>query len=113
MIDLGFGATLPIELDDKLRTYTTNAAANLLINEACALSFEGLQSPDDALHDYGNDDSPAQHASEEAIASFASNIDADLNQIETVEDLEKFESTLTSFISKRGVSSFRASYDMA
>jgi energy-coupling factor transporter ATP-binding protein EcfA2 len=111
LIELGFSATLPIELNEKLRTYTTNAAANLLINEANALSFEDLQSLDDALHDYGNDDSLAQIASEEAIARFAGNIDNDLEQIETIEDLDEFESTLTEFMSKRGVSPSRVSYD--
>lgn len=112
LIELGYGAMLPDELDEKLRTVTTNAAAQLLIDEAYALSFEDLQSLDDAVHDYGNDADLAQNASEEAIASFASNIDDALDQIETIEELDEFENTISRFMNKRGVSSSKVLYDI-
>lgn len=111
LLELGFCTTLPFDLEDKLRATATKAAADLLIDEAYALSFEDLQSLDDAIHDYGNDESLAQHASEQAIASFAGCIESELDQIETIEELDELENTISGFMSKRGVSSSAVMYD--
>lgn len=110
LIELGFDTTLPFELEEKIKTYTTDMTANLLVKYGYSLNFDELQMLDNALHDYGNDQSRARNASQEALKDFISNIDGEIEQIEIIEVLDEFEESLMSLMSKRGVPTSEACY---
>lgn len=112
LIERSFAATLPFELDRRFRTLMTRAAAELLSEHADELNFEDAQSLDEALHSYGNNPVLARRASHDALESLVRNIDQEIRQFNSVEELDDYESTLFSFMKKRSFPTDRAARDI-
>lgn len=112
LLEKSFTCTLPWELEHRFRSVTTRAAAQLLIDYADELSFEDVQSLDDTLHSYGNDEKLAMAASHAAIGSLARNIDHEIRDIETVEELDEYEETLINFMQKRRFPTTSVAFDI-
>jgi len=106
LLERSWGTTLPWQLETRFRELTSEAAAQLLIDHVDELSFEDVQSLDEALHAYGNDAVRALEASYAAMSSLERNVDDEIREIKTIEDLDEYEQTLLEFLNKR---SFRTS----
>lgn len=107
LLERSFGVILPPHLEMRFRTIATVSGARLLSEYARVLSFEDIQSLDEALHSYGNDDSRSTQASHEAFESFAKDISDELSQIDSIEELDQYEENLSEFMRKRGFMSYR------
>lgn len=94
-------ASLPSDLAARFQATVTNAAAGLMSDYSDALSFEDIQSLDESLHTYAADEQIAQTASHEAMSALARNIDAEVSNIETIEELDEFEDNMLKFMRKR------------
>lgn len=110
LIEQGSNTTLQWDLEMHFRDLTSEAAARLLIDRADELSFEDVQSLDDALHTYGNDAMRALEASHAAMESIERNIDQEVCEMKTVEDLDEYEQTIIDLFKKR---SFRTHHVMS
>ncbi len=112
LLERSWGTTLRWQLERRFRDVTSEAAAQLLINSADELSFEDVQSLDEALHTYGNNAARALEASHEAMASIERYVDQEIREIKTVEDLDEYEETLVEFLKKRSFDVGKVVYDI-
>ncbi len=104
LIEKSFSSSLPWQLEKRFRDVITAAAAALLHDYASVLNFEEMQSLDEALHTYGNNDALATEASHAAMECLARGIDSEIRDVETVEDLDEYEENVLAFMKKRNFS---------
>lgn len=112
LLERSWGTTLSWQLEMRFRDVTSEAAARLLIDYADELSFEDVQSLDEALHTYGNDAARALEASHTALASIERYVDQEIREIKTVEDLDEYEQTLLGLLNKRSFRTGSVVYDI-
>ena len=96
---------LPTEVEARVRSVATEAAATMLEKKAMCLPLEDIESMDEALFTYGNDQERAATAVQSAMWTFTRSVDCDLEAITTLEDLDEFERSLLALLEKRGFSS--------
>ncbi|WP_438728248.1 restriction endonuclease [Parasphingorhabdus sp. DH2-15] len=101
LLEKTISVTLPWEVEQRFRTVIMQSTAALLIDSANELSFEDIQSLDDALHSYGDDGELATEASHAAMASLEQNLDDEMHHCDNVAELDEFEENLTSFMRSR------------
>ncbi|WP_156843063.1 nSTAND3 domain-containing NTPase [Novosphingobium aquimarinum] len=96
---------LPTEVEARVRSVATEAAATMLEEKAMCLPLEDIESMDEALFTYGNDQERAATAVQSAMWTFTRSVDCDLEAITTLDDLDEFEGSLLALLEKRGFSS--------
>lgn len=96
---------LPTEMEARVRSVATEAAATMLEKKAMCLPLEDIESMDEALFTYGNDQERAATAVQSAMWTFTRSVDCDLEAITTLDDLDEFERSLLALLEKRGLSS--------
>lgn len=106
ILELSYGVALPYELENRLRETLTQAVAKLLAESADMLSLEDIQSLDAALHDYGYDQSIAMVASHAAMDSVERGIRDELRNLDNVEELDEFETTIVDFFKQRNYDTY-------
>lgn len=112
LLELSFTSGLPWALEERLRTAVTRAAAALLTGWADELSVEDIQSLDEALHLYGNDDELAMRASHAAMESLTHWVESEADSIRWVEDLDEYEANMVAFMSRRSFPTARVEADI-
>jgi energy-coupling factor transporter ATP-binding protein EcfA2 len=101
MLEKSHDTILPGELGRRFRQIATRQGLSLLTDFAPVLSFEDIESLDDALHGYGTDPAGATKASRIALKSIETDIDFDICEIESVEELDEHEQNLLKLMEKR------------
>ena len=96
-----WGCELPYKLENTVRTVVTNATATMLKDFADSLSFEDIQSLVAALRDYWDGGEIVEEATAAAMLAIEEGIASEIEQIETVEELNEFETNLLKFLAKR------------
>lgn len=96
---------LPTEVEARVRSVATEAAATMLETRAMCLPLEDIESMDEALFTHGNDRERATTAVQSAMWTFTRSVDSDLEAITTLDDLDEFERSLLALMKKRGFSS--------
>ena len=92
---------LPSEIEGRLRYVATIKIAAMLEENADDLSFEDIQSLDEALFTYGNNPDVATRAVHEAMRSLARVVDDEVRSITSLDDLEEYEENLVAFMKRR------------
>jgi hypothetical protein len=103
---------LPMDIETRVRSVATEAAAALLEGSAAFLPFEDIESLDEALFSYGNDEKRAVVAVHSAMSTIASGVDGELDAIETLDALDEFEKSLLTLMEKRDFPSERIRRDI-
>ncbi len=93
--------TMTFSLEQRLRETLTTATANLLADYADALSLEEVQSLDTALEDYGIGDVALGEGAKAALQAIEACVPGEIQQIETVEELDQFEEELLNYMKRR------------
>lgn len=112
LLEKSYFCSLPYDLETRFQAAVTNAAANLMTEQSIFLSFEDVQSLDASLHEYGSDEQVAMAASHEAMSALAKNVDSEVSNIETVEELDEFEDSLMTFMRKRNFPTATVAWDI-
>jgi hypothetical protein len=94
--------SLSIEDLEHFEALLTEATANILKNCAYELPFEDIEALDEALFTYGSDPDLARSAIHRALDTFIPDIDVEMEDYGSVDELDEFEKKLRSIISKRG-----------
>jgi hypothetical protein len=92
--------TLTFSLEHRLRETLTVATANMLADHADALSLEEVQSLDAALQDYGHGADALKRAAAAARDAIEICVPAEIDNVETVEELDQFEADLIDYMKK-------------
>lgn len=88
------------DLDFFLRRLT-ELAVDLLTSRADELPFEDIEALDDALFTFGNDADLAQTAVHAALDKFIPEIDSEMSDFGSVDELDEFEKRLRGIINRR------------
>lgn len=94
--------SLPIDDLNHFHDLLTSSAAQLLTERADELPFEDIEALEEALFDYGNDLAAARAAIHAALDSFIPEIDNEMADFGSVDELEQFEDRLKGMIKRRG-----------
>jgi DNA polymerase III delta prime subunit len=92
--------TLTLSLGQRLRETLTTATANMLADHADALSLEEVQSLDTALQDYGHGADALKQAAAAAREAIETCVPGEIDNVETVEELDQFEADLIEYMKK-------------
>lgn len=103
---------LPMDMEVRVRSVATEAAAVLLEERAACLPLEDIESLDEALCTHGNDETRAVTAVHSAMSTITSGVDGDLDAIKTLDALDEFEKSLLTLMEKRGFPSERVRRDI-
>jgi len=103
---------LPDALAARFQSVMTRTAAIYLVEFAMSMSFEDFAVFDEELHIYADDEQTALGASREALGNIADHIESELSELNNVEDLEEFESSLIALMVERGVDTLSVSYEI-
>lgn len=98
---------LPTDIEGRVRSVATEAAAVLLEGGAACLPLEDIESLDEALFSHGNDEKRAVAAVHSAMSTITSGVDGDLDAIKTLDALDEFEKSLLTLMEKRDFPSER------
>lgn len=93
---------LPTEVETRVRSVATEAAATMLEKKAMCLPLEDIESMDEALFTHGNDQERAAIAVQSAMWTFTRSLDSDLEAITTLDDLDEFETSVLALMERRG-----------
>ena len=93
---------LPTEVETRVRSVATEAAATMLEKKAICLPLEDIESMDEALFTHGNDQERAAIAVQSAMWTFTRSVDSDLEAITTLDDLDEFERSVLALMERRG-----------
>ncbi|MBL7238317.1 hypothetical protein IFJ82_06335 [Novacetimonas hansenii] len=93
---------LPTEVETRVRSVATEAAATMLEKKAMCLPLEDIESMDEALFTHGNDQERAAIAVQSAMWTFTRSVDSDLEAITTLDDLDEFERSVLALMERRG-----------
>jgi hypothetical protein len=105
--------SLPMDVSYKLQKIVTDAACNLLVNCAGNFSFEDIKYLDEALQNYGTDAVLFVSSVSFALDAFVSDLDSELSNFSTVDEIDEFEEELTELLQKRAISIKYSSEDLA
>ena len=93
---------LPTEVETRVRSVATEAAATMLEKKAMCLPLEDIESMDEALFTHGNDQKRAAIAVQSAMWTFTLSVDSYLEAITTLDDLDEFERSVLALMERRG-----------
>lgn len=94
--------TLPFDEENHIHSIITNAAARLLVDYAAEMPFEDLSALDESLFNYGFDISVAENAIHAALDAFIPEIDNEMADFGSIDELDEFADNLKELIKKRG-----------
>lgn len=94
--------SLPLQELDHFHGLLTVATANLLNTYAYELPFEDIEALDEALFAYGSDPIVAKEAIHAALNTFLPEIDNEMTDFGSLDELDEFERKLKGLIGKRG-----------
>jgi hypothetical protein len=92
------------ELEERFRNVATSAVAEFLSQNSLSLSLEDIQSLDETLHTYGANKALAAQVSFDALDAIAQNIDSEIRNIESIDELDEFEANIVGLMERRNFS---------
>jgi len=99
---------LPEPSHSRFRSIMTKLAATYLVQYGPTMGFEDFEAFEGELHDHADDPAVALAASRDALGDLVHQLEVDLREIDTVEDLDEFEASLLDLMRRRGVSTKKA-----
>lgn len=94
---------LPLDVEANLRAVVTSTVASMFEDNAASLSLEDFQSLDEALFAHGHDEALVLGTVQAAISTLARGICSDLDNCETLDQLEELEKGVIVLMEKRNV----------
>jgi hypothetical protein len=112
MIDQSVLTLLPSEVAEELRAAVSSAVARMLRDCGGLLSLDDVESVAQKLLQYGKDDAEVRGAIRAALVAQIAGIDVELDSIDTLDDLDEFESRMDALLRKHGVIDKRIDSDI-
>lgn len=103
---------MSIEDQDRLIEVLTVAIGNMLRSSANEMPLEDIEAIDEALSLYGSDPGIAEDAVRDALDKFIPDIDEEISEIGTIDELDDYEKRLNRLIAKRNCVGKSASSDL-